>query len=42
VLLYHIKPVFEAVVEGQLAGLSGNGIKGRDLAICRLGQTLRF
>lgn len=42
ILLYHIKPVFEAVVEGQLAGLNGHGIRGRDLALCRLGQSFDF
>ena len=42
VLLYHIKPVFERIVERQLAGLSGRGLEGRDLALYRLGQSFRF
>lgn len=42
VLLYHIKPVFEQVVEKQLTGLHGEGVRGRDLALCRLGQSFRF
>jgi 3',5'-cyclic-nucleotide phosphodiesterase len=33
VLLYHIKPVFEGVVEKQLAG-----IRGQNMEICRLGD----
>jgi 3',5'-cyclic-nucleotide phosphodiesterase len=37
ILIYHIKPVFEAVVEKQLAR-----IRGRDMELCRLGDRYRL